>query len=66
MSLAHEIRNPLGSIEGAAQILEQPQTPEEIRREFLAVIREESSRLNRLLTNLLDFALPPAAGVSVG
>jgi hypothetical protein len=29
-----------------------------MRREFLAVIREESRRLNRLLTNLLDFALP--------
>lgn len=57
-SLAHEIRNPLGSIEGAAQILEQPQTTEEMRREFLGVIRKESRRLNRLLANLLDFARP--------
>lgn len=57
-SLAHEIRNPLGSIEGAAQILEQPQTTEEMRREFLGVIRKESRRLNKLLANLLDFARP--------
>jgi two-component system, NtrC family, sensor histidine kinase HydH len=57
-SLAHEIRNPLGSIEGAAQILEQPQTSEEMRLEFLGVIRKECRRLNRLLTNLLDFARP--------
>lgn len=57
-SLAHEIRNPLGSIEGAAQILEQPQTTEEMRREFLGVIRKESRRLSRLLANLLDFARP--------
>lgn len=57
-SLAHEIRNPLGSIEGAAQILEQPQTTDEMRREFLTVIRKESRRLNRLLSDLLDFARP--------
>jgi signal transduction histidine kinase len=57
-SLAHEIRNPLGSIEGAAQILEQPQTTEEMRSEFLGVIRKECRRLSRLLTNLLDFARP--------
>ena len=57
-SLAHEIRNPLGSIEGAAQILEQPQITDEMRREFLTVIRKESRRVNRLLTDLLDFARP--------
>lgn len=57
-SLAHEIRNPLASIEGATGILDQPQTSEEMRKEFLGVIRKESRRLNRLLTNLLDFARP--------
>ena len=56
-SLAHEIRNPLGSIEGAIDIVER--TPsEDRRREFLAVIRKEARRLNGLLTNLLDFARP--------
>jgi two-component system sensor histidine kinase HydH len=57
-SLAHEIRNPLGSIEGAANILEQPQTSGELKREFIGIIKKECSRLNRLLTNLLDFARP--------
>src|SRR5581483_4014430 len=57
-SLAHEIRNPLGSLEGAAQILRQPQTTEEMHDEFLGVIEKESRRLSRLLTNLLDFARP--------
>ncbi len=56
--LAHEIRNPLGSIDGAAQVLQQPETPEEVRKEFREVIRKETRRLNRLLTNLLDFARP--------
>ncbi len=57
-SLAHEIRNPLASIEGSANILEQPETSDEMRKEFLGVIRRDSQRLNRLLTNLLDFARP--------
>ena len=57
-SLAHEIRNPLGSIEGAASLLEQPGTPQEIRGKSLQVIRKEVQRLNRLLTDLLDFARP--------
>jgi signal transduction histidine kinase len=57
-SLAHEIRNPLASIDGAANLLEQPALAEEIRAKSLAVIRKECGRLNRLLTDLLDFARP--------
>lgn len=56
-SLAHEIRNPLGSIEGAIDIAERTSS-EEKRREFLGIIRKETKRLNGLLTNLLDFARP--------
>jgi two-component system sensor histidine kinase HydH len=56
--LAHEIRNPLGSIEGAANILDQPETSGDLRHEFLGIIKKECRRLNRLLTNLLDFARP--------
>lgn len=54
-SLAHEIRNPLGSIEGAVDICERA-VDENKRREFLGVIKKEVGRLNALLTNLLDFA----------
>ncbi len=57
-SLAHEIRNPLASIDGAANLIESPQTPEDTRRGALAIIHKEIQRLNRLLTNLLDFARP--------
>ncbi len=56
-SLAHEIRNPLGSIEGAIDIVER--TDDEVkRREFLGIIKKETRRLNGLLTNLLNFARP--------
>lgn len=57
-SLAHEIRNPLGSIEGAANIIRSPATSEQIREGSLNIIQKECQRLNRLLTNLLDFARP--------
>ncbi len=57
-SLAHEIRNPLGSIEGATNIIRSPATSEEIRDGSLNIIQKECQRLNRLLTNLLDFARP--------
>lgn len=57
-SLAHEIRNPLASIDGAANLIESAQTSEEMRKGSLAIIHKEIQRLNRLLTNLLDFARP--------
>lgn len=56
--LAHEIRNPLGSIEGAANILGDPQTSDGLKREFLGIIRKETRRVNALLTDLLNFARP--------
>lgn len=56
--LAHEIRNPLASIEGAIDILERNPGSEEKRQEFFGIMKKECQRLKRLLTNLLDFAKP--------
>jgi two-component system, NtrC family, sensor histidine kinase HydH len=56
--LAHEIRNPLASIEGATAILLREPPSEERRVEFLDIIQKECRRLNRLLTNFLNFAKP--------
>lgn len=56
--LAHEIRNPLASIEGAAAVLLREPPSEERRTEFLQIIQKECWRLNRLLTNFLNFAKP--------
>lgn len=54
--LAHEIRNPLGSIRGAAEILGDPDIPDDRRREFAAVLVEETERLDAVLTNFLEYA----------
>jgi signal transduction histidine kinase len=59
--LAHEIRNPLGSIKGAAQFLRptgsQPAEAGDTR-EFLDIIVEEVDRLNKIVSQFLDYARP--------
>jgi signal transduction histidine kinase len=56
--LAHEIRNPLASIEGAAVVVQRENQSAERRVEFLDIIQKECRRLDRLLSNFLDFAKP--------
>jgi signal transduction histidine kinase len=58
--LAHELRNPLASIAGAAGILKRNPDARERRAECLGIIDKECERLNRLLTQFLDFARPRA------
>jgi two-component system sensor histidine kinase HydH len=57
-SLAHEIRNPLASISGATGILARGQASADAQTECLDILAKESQRLNKLLTNFLDFARP--------
>jgi signal transduction histidine kinase len=56
--LAHEIRNPLASISGAAAILARSQALDPKNARCLEIITSESERLNGLLTNFLNFARP--------
>jgi signal transduction histidine kinase len=59
--LAHEIRNPLGAIKGAAQLLvdaDGKPVPVQDGTEFLSIIVEEVNRLNRVVTQFLDYARP--------
>ena len=57
--LAHEIKNPLGGIKGAAQLLERElrATP---HSELIDVILKESARVNSIMERLLRFGRPPA------
>lgn len=54
--LAHEVRNPLGAIKGAAQYLDPSMNRPESR--FLKVIVEEVDRLNRVVSQFLDYSKP--------
>ena len=56
--LAHEIRNPIASIEGAIDVLERDAEDVEKREEFLGIIKKECRRVSRLLSDLLDFGRP--------
>ncbi len=57
-ALAHEIRNPLASIRGAVHVLGDPKTSDDLRQEFRGILKKECSRIESLLTDLLDFARP--------
>lgn len=66
-SVAHELRNPLSSIKGAAQFLlaefedeSAPVTSEQIAtlRDFLGIVVDEVNGLGTLTTDLLEFARP--------
>lgn len=56
-SLAHEIRNPLGSLVTSAKLL--PDATEEEKKDLVGVIKRESSRLDRVLADFLLFSKDP-------
>lgn len=55
-SIAHEIRNPLGAISHAGQLLaENPELPDEDRR-LTEIIREHSIRVNKIIEDILQLS----------
>lgn len=56
--MAHEVRNPLSSIKGAAQLMRNEYEHLAPMREFLDIIIEEVNGLSKITTDLLDFARP--------
>jgi two-component system, NtrC family, sensor histidine kinase HydH len=63
-SIAHEIKNPLGSIKGAIQILRDKQTPEADKVEFASIIEKEVDRLDNVVRDYLSFAKPVTLKIS--
>ena len=57
--LAHELRNPLGTIKASAEMLNKQLTAEnEVARELAGFISTEVDRTNSLVTRFLQFARP--------
>ncbi len=56
--IAHEIRNPLMIIRASLSALRSPHATGDERREAIADIDDETTRLNRIVTEVLDFAKP--------
>jgi two-component system nitrogen regulation sensor histidine kinase GlnL len=58
VGLAHEIRNPLGAIRGAVQLLARELAPGSRFGEYTQVLIQEVDRVNRIIEQLLDLARP--------
>jgi len=57
--LAHEIRNPLGSISGSSiELLREARGLTEEDRRLCEIIQREAGRLNHLVTDMMDLARP--------
>lgn len=60
--MAHEIRNPLASMSGSIQILRDELELDKENRRLMDIILSEMERLNRLITEFLDYARPYKPG----
>ena len=57
--VAHEVRNPLGAIFNAVSLLKPLlPTPDEALHPILTILVEESTRINAIVSDLLEFARP--------
>ncbi|MDO3377036.1 two-component system sensor histidine kinase NtrB [Geoalkalibacter halelectricus] len=56
--LAHEIKNPLGGIKGAAQLLDREAAELSHLREYTRVMIREVERVNGIIEELMDLASP--------
>lgn len=55
-SLAHEIKNPLSSIKGTAEILLDDFPEDHPKREFVEILRKEAARLNNTVEEVLRYS----------
>ena len=61
--IVHEVRNPLGAIRGAVEIMEDELSPDSPRREFADLAKKEVERLDKLVGEFLRFARPATLSV---
>ena len=61
--IVHEVRNPLASIKGAVEILEDELRPDSPRREFATLAKTEIDRLDKLVGEFLRFARPATLSI---
>ena len=64
-SLAHEIRNPLNSMNLAVQQISKTAAGEEEKRR-LDLVKDEISRLDKIVRNFLEFSRPPLIHLTPG
>jgi len=63
--LAHEIKNPLSSIQSFAQLLPEKYDDEEFRNNFSKVVARDVNRISKLTDNILSLAKPTPTQLSI-
>lgn len=58
LTVAHEVKNPLGIIQGAVDILGKPEVDAPTRATMIEYVKDEVQRLDRLIQDFLVFARP--------
>jgi two-component system, NtrC family, sensor histidine kinase PilS len=58
--MAHEIRNPLGALAGAMQMLRKDLQADETSQRLMDIAVREANRLDNIITEFLQYARPPA------
>lgn len=56
--LAHELRNPLASIMGCVQLLQDERQTQELQKRLVGILARESGRVDAIVKDFLDFARP--------
>ncbi len=62
--MAHEIRNPLGALAGAMQMLRKEAAADETDRRLMDIAIREATRLDAIITEFLQYARPPALNLA--
>ncbi len=63
--VAHDLRNPLGTLLMSADVLGEPALTDELRARQAAVVKRTGARMNRMIQDLLNVARMDTAGLSV-
>ena len=62
--MAHEIRNPLGALAGAMQMLRKDAAADATDRRLMDIAVREATRLDAIITEFLQYARPPALNLA--
>ena len=62
--MAHEIRNPLGALAGAMQMLRKDLQADDTNQRLMDIAVREATRLDAIITEFLQYARPPALNLA--
>ena len=63
--VSHDLRNPVGTVYSASDLLLEVDFPKDKQLEHLSIIKRSAARMNRLIEDLLDVARIESGGLSV-